>query len=61
MLQDLLWFVAGGWIGSVITLVMVALMRRNSEVPKPYDQKTAPHKQVAKSEANSPNKLPFPG
>ena len=35
MLRDLLWFVLGGWIGSVLTLVMVALLRKSREVPKP--------------------------
>lgn len=60
MLHDLLWFLAGGWIGSILTLVMVALMRRNSELPKPYDETTAPNDQPVKSEANSPNTLPFP-
>ncbi len=35
MLKDLLWFIAGGWIGSIVTLVMVALLRRSHEAPKP--------------------------
>ncbi len=43
MLHHLLWFLAGGWIGSVVTLVMVALMRRNNEAPKPYDETEAPY------------------
>jgi hypothetical protein len=38
MLHHLLWFLAGGWIGSIITLVMVALLRKNREAPKPYDE-----------------------
>ncbi len=41
MVHHLFWFLAGGWIGSFITLVMVALMRKNREVPKPYDEKAA--------------------
>jgi hypothetical protein len=35
MLTGLFWFVLGGWIGSLVTLVMVALLRKGREVPKP--------------------------
>ncbi len=35
MLRDLLWFIVGGWIGSIVTLVMVALLRRSHEAPRP--------------------------
>ena len=35
MLHHLMWFVIGGWIGSMVTLVMVALLRKSREAPKP--------------------------
>jgi hypothetical protein len=48
MLHHLWWFLAGGWIGSFVTLVMVALLRRNSEVPRRYDEETVPHDEAVK-------------
>ncbi len=41
MLHDMWLFLIGGWIGSLITQVLIALMRKNSEVPSPLDEKTA--------------------
>jgi hypothetical protein len=35
MIHHLLWFVLGGWIGSIVTLIMVALLRKSREAPKP--------------------------
>ncbi len=48
MLHHLLWFLAGGWIGSLVTLVMVALLRKNSEAPTPLDEKPAAPEEAAK-------------
>ncbi len=41
MLRYFLWFLAGVWIGSLITLVMVALLRKNKVAPNPLSEKTA--------------------
>ena len=49
MLGHLWWFMAGGWIGSFFTSVMVALLRSNREVSKPYDEETAPHDLAVKT------------
>jgi hypothetical protein len=36
VLHYLAWFVAGGWVGSFVTFVVVALFMGNGEAPKPY-------------------------
>jgi len=40
MLRDLLWFIIGGWVGSIVTLIMVAILRKSREVPKPVADET---------------------
>ncbi len=35
MWREFLWFIIGGWIGSIVTLIMVALLRKSREAPKP--------------------------
>jgi hypothetical protein len=48
MLHHLWWFLAGGWIGSFVTLVILAILKMNEKVPKPYDDETEPHDQAMK-------------
>jgi len=57
MVHNMFWFVFGGWIGSFVTLIMVALLSKAREAPKPAARDAAQGRQPETGERGTSKPL----